>query len=46
MNMFIDEKLLVPDNSLSLAEGALVPWTKIKLSAYAGPWLDVICPSL
>ena len=40
MNMFIDEKLLVPDNSLSLAEGALVPWTKIKLSAYAGPWLD------
>ncbi len=40
VNQFIDERLIVPDPSLSLAEGAIVPWTRRRLSAMADQWID------
>ena len=39
VNQFIDERLIVPDESLSLADGAIVPWTRRRLSAMADQWI-------
>ncbi len=40
VNQFIDEKLIVPDESLSLLEGAIAPWSRRRLSSLAGQWLE------
>jgi excinuclease ABC subunit A len=40
VNQFIDEHLIVPDESLSLLEGAIVPWTRRRLSAQADEWIE------
>jgi excinuclease ABC subunit A len=40
INQFIDEGLIVPDDSLSLLEGAIVPWTRRRLSAQADNWIE------
>ncbi len=44
-NQFIDEKLIVPEPQLSLAEGAIAPWRRRKLSTYASQWLDAFARS-
>ena len=40
VNQFIDEALIVPDESLSLLDGAIVPWTRRRLSTQADQWID------
>jgi len=40
VNQFIDERLIVPDESLSLLEGAIAPWSRRRLSTLAGQWLE------
>ena len=40
VNQFIDEDLIVPDESLSLIEGAIAPWTRRRLSTMAEQWID------
>jgi excinuclease ABC subunit A len=40
VNQFIDEKLIVPDSSLSLQEGAIAPWSRRRLSAQSDQWLE------
>ena len=40
INQFIDEELIVPDDSLSLLEGAIVPWTRRRLSTQADNWIE------
>ena len=40
VNQFIDERLIVPDTSLSLPEGAIVPWTRRRLSIQADQWIE------
>jgi len=40
VNQFIDEHLIVPDESLSLLDGAIVPWTRRRLSAQADQWIE------
>jgi excinuclease ABC subunit A len=40
VNQFIDEQLIVPDSSLSLSEGAIVPWTRKRLSTQAEEWIE------
>ena len=40
INQFIDEHLIVPDDSLSLLEGAIVPWTRRRLSTQADNWIE------
>ena len=40
VNQFIDEELIVPDESLSLADGAIAPWTRRRLSTMAEQWID------
>ncbi|PIE58059.1 MAG: excinuclease ABC subunit A [Desulfobulbus propionicus] len=39
-NQFLDEDRIVADRSLSLLEGAIVPWTHRKLSTHARQWID------
>ncbi|WP_035247536.1 excinuclease ABC subunit UvrA [Desulfogranum mediterraneum] len=39
-NQFLDESLIVPDPQLSLEEGAIAPWRRRKLAAYASQWLE------
>ena len=39
---FLDEKLLVPDPGLSLAEGAIKPWYAHKLAPWSVPWMDAL----
>ncbi len=38
-NQFVDERLVVPDDELSLNDGAIAPWNRRKLSTYARPWM-------
>ena len=40
INQFIDEHLIVPDESLSLLDGAIVPWTRRRLSIQADQWIE------
>ncbi|PIE60825.1 MAG: excinuclease ABC subunit A, partial [Desulfobulbus propionicus] len=40
MNQFIDENLVIPDPDLSLAEGAIAPWRRRKLSTFAMQWIE------
>ncbi len=40
VNQFIDERLIVPDESLSLIDGAIVPWTRRRLSTQADQWIE------
>ena len=40
VNQFIDERLIVPDESLSLPDGAIVPWTRRRLSTQADQWIE------
>ena len=41
-NQFVDEKLVVPDESLSLNEGAIAPWNRRKLATYSTQWLQAL----
>ncbi|HHD64782.1 MAG TPA: excinuclease ABC subunit UvrA [Desulfobulbaceae bacterium] len=41
-NQFVDEQLVVPDESLSLNEGAIAPWNRRKLSTYSNQWLQAL----
>ena len=41
-NQFVDESLVVPDESLSLNEGAIAPWNRRKLSTHAGHWISAL----
>ena len=41
-NQFVDEKLVVPDGNLSLAEGAIAPWNRRKLATYSSQWLQAL----
>jgi len=40
VNQFIDERLIVPDESLTLLEGAIAPWSRRRLSTLAGQWVE------
>jgi excinuclease ABC subunit A len=40
VNQFIDEHLIVPDESISLLDGAIVPWTRRRLSTQADQWIE------
>jgi excinuclease ABC subunit A len=40
VNQFIDERLIVPDPTLSLIDGAIVPWTRRRLSTQADQWIE------
>ncbi|MCL1980134.1 MAG: excinuclease ABC subunit UvrA [Proteobacteria bacterium] len=40
VNQLIDERLIVPDESLSLVDGAIVPWTRRRLSTQADQWIS------
>ena len=42
VNRFIDERLIVPDPSLSIADGAVKPWYSHKLAPWAVPWMDAL----
>ena len=41
-NQFVDEKLVVPDENLSLDEGAIAPWNRRKLGTYSTQWLQAL----
>ena len=41
-NQFVDEQLVVPDESLSLNQGAIAPWNRRKLSSYSRQWLQAL----
>lgn len=41
-NQFVDERLVVPDENLSLNEGAIAPWNRRKLATYSSQWLDAL----
>jgi len=41
-NQFVDERLVVPDESLSLNEGAIAPWNRRKLATYSSQWLQAL----
>ncbi len=41
-NQFVDERLVVPDESISLNEGAIAPWNRRKLATYSSQWLDAL----
>ncbi|PIE55767.1 MAG: excinuclease ABC subunit A [Desulfobulbus propionicus] len=38
----IDEALIIPDEGLSLNEGAIRPWRQRKLSTYAAQWMEAL----
>ncbi len=42
VNQFIDEQLIVPDDSLSIAEGAIKPWYMRKLAPWTVPWMEAL----
>ena len=42
----VDPELVVPDEDLSLAEGALVPWSKGQVSDYFRRLLEAMCDEL
>jgi len=41
-NQFVDETLVVPDEGLSLNQGAIAPWNRRKLSTYSSQWLQAL----
>lgn len=41
-NQFVDEQLVVPDETLSLNQGAIAPWNRRKLSTYSSQWLQAL----
>ena len=43
VDQFFDPDLIVPDPGLSLAEGAIAPWTRRKLATHAQAWIDALC---
>ena len=42
----VDAELVVPDDELSLAEGALAPWSRGSVSDYFGRLLEAMCDEL
>jgi excinuclease ABC subunit A len=42
----VDAELVVPDDELSLAEGALAPWSRGSVSDYFGRLLEAMCAEL
>ncbi len=42
VNQFIDERLVVPDDSLSVYGGAIRPWYMRKLAPYTVPWMEAL----
>ncbi|MDY0391134.1 MAG: excinuclease ABC subunit UvrA [Desulfobulbus oligotrophicus] len=40
VNQFIDERLIVPDPTLSLLDGAIAPWTRRRLSTQSHHWIE------
>jgi len=42
----VDAELVVPDDELSLAEGALAPWSRGSVSDYFGRLLEAMCEEL
>ena len=42
VHQYIDEQLVVPDPSLSLAGGAIAPWNRRKLSTHAHQWIEAL----
>lgn len=42
VNQFIDEHLVVPDDSLSIYGGAIRPWYMRKLAPYTVPWMEAL----
>jgi excinuclease ABC subunit A len=42
----VDPSLVVPDEDLTLAEGALAPWSRGQVSDYFGRLLDAMCDEL
>jgi excinuclease ABC subunit A len=42
VKQFIDEALIVPDQSLSLSEGAVAPWSRRKLSTHSQQWITAL----
>ncbi|WP_417913376.1 excinuclease ABC subunit UvrA [Candidatus Electronema sp. TJ] len=42
VKQFFAEALIVPDQSLSLLEGAIAPWAKNKLSAHTEHWIQTL----
>ena len=41
-NQFVDERLIVPDDNISLNNGAIAPWNRRRLSTYARQWLAAL----
>ena len=41
-NQFVNERLVVPNESLSLNDGAIAPWNRRKLSTYSRQWLGAL----
>lgn len=39
----VDEELIIPDPSLTLAEGVIAPWSKGQVSDYFGRLLEALC---
>ncbi len=42
VKQFFDEQLIVPDPRLSLARGAVAPWTRRKLSTHSSQWIAAL----
>ena len=42
VDRFIDERLVVPDPGLSIAEGAIRPWYSHKLAPWSVPWMEAL----
>jgi excinuclease ABC subunit A len=41
-NQFVDEKLIIPDDRISLNDGAIAPWNRRRLSTYARQWMTAL----
>ncbi|HEB70981.1 MAG TPA: excinuclease ABC subunit UvrA, partial [Desulfobulbus sp.] len=41
-NQFVDERLVVPDDGLSLNQGVIAPWNRRKLATYSSQWQEAL----
>lgn len=41
-NQFVDERLVVPDDELSLHQGVIAPWNRRKLATYSSQWQEAL----
>ena len=41
-NQFVDERLVVPDDGLSLNQGGIAPWNRRKLATYSSQWQEAL----